>query len=76
MKRVQITLDEALCEEVDRAVEKLGTTRSELTRRALRDWLSRLEVEELERRHREGYERHPVRSGELDAWEGEQVWGD
>lgn len=29
--------------------------------------LSQLEVEELERRHREGYESHPVRPGEFDA---------
>lgn len=76
MKTVQITLDESLSEEVDRAVEKLGTTRSEFTRQALRGRLSRLEVEELERRHRQGYERHPLRPGELDGWEDEQVWGD
>jgi metal-responsive CopG/Arc/MetJ family transcriptional regulator len=76
MKTVQITIDEELSEEVDRAVEKLGTTRSEFTRQALRGRLSRLEVEEMERRHREGYERHPVRPGEFDVWEDEQVWVD
>jgi metal-responsive CopG/Arc/MetJ family transcriptional regulator len=74
MKTVQITIDETLSDEVDRAVEKLGTTRSEFTRLALRGRLSRLEAEELERRHREGYERHPVLPGELDGWEDEQLW--
>lgn len=76
MKTVQITLDEGLAEEVDRAVERLGTSRSEFTRQALRGRLSRLETEELERRHRAGYERQPVRAGEFDLWEDEQVWAD
>lgn len=76
MKTVQITIDEELSEEVDRAVEKLGTTRSEFTRQALRGRLSRLEAQEMERRHREGYERYPVRPGEFDVWEDEQVWVD
>lgn len=76
MKVVQITLDEDLAEDVDRAVAKLGTTRSGFTRQALRRSLERLDTEELERRHREGYKRQPVESGEFDVWEDEQVWGD
>lgn len=76
MKTVQITIDETLAEEVDRAVEKLGTTRSEFTRQALRGRLTRLQVEELERLHREGYRRHPVQPAEVEVWEDEQVWVD
>jgi hypothetical protein len=30
----------------------------------------------LERKHRAGYERKPVKRGEFDAWENEQAWGD
>lgn len=74
MKTVQITLDEPLAEEVDRAVEKLGTTRSGFTRDALREALLRIEREDQERRHRLGYEEHPVQPGEFDDWEDEQVW--
>jgi metal-responsive CopG/Arc/MetJ family transcriptional regulator len=74
MKTVQITLDEHLAHEVDRTVEKLGTTRSGFTRDALRDALAKIDREELERRHRQGYERHPVRPGEFDVWEDEQAW--
>jgi len=76
MKTVQITLDEHLAEDVDRAVEKLGTTRSGFTRDALRDALLKIEREDLERRHRQGYEAHPVEPGEFDAWEEEQAWGE
>jgi hypothetical protein len=36
--------------------------------------LQELRTAELERRHREGYRKKPVRKGELDGWENEQVW--
>ena len=74
MKTVQMTLDEALVEEVDRTVEVLGTSRSAFTRDALRAALARRHEMELARRHRAGYEAKPVIAGELDAWEDEQVW--
>jgi metal-responsive CopG/Arc/MetJ family transcriptional regulator len=76
MKTVQMTLDDSLVEEVDRAAQDLGTTRSAFTRDALRTALTNLKERELERRHRAGYERHPVEPGEFDAWEDEQVWAD
>lgn len=76
MKTVQITLDEALADDVDRVVEKLRTTRSGFTREALREALAKVEREDLERRHRQGYAKHPVHAGEFDAWEDEQVWPD
>ena len=76
MKTVQMTLDEDLVEAVDEAAKGLGTTRSAFTRDALRQALARLRVEQLERKHRKGYERHPVKPGEFDLWESEQVWPD
>ena len=76
MKTVQMTLDEDLVEEVDRAVQTLGTTRSAFARDALRAALVDLGERELERRHRAGYERQPVQPGEFNGWEDEQVWGD
>jgi len=76
MKTVQMTLDETLVDEVDRAAQTLGTTRSAFTRDALRAALTRLRDRELERRHREGYERRPVQPGEFSEWEAEQVWPD
>lgn len=71
-----MTLDEALVREVDQAARRLRMSRSGFTRRALRSALESLEREELERRHREGYRKHPARPGEFDRWETEQVWGD
>jgi metal-responsive CopG/Arc/MetJ family transcriptional regulator len=76
MKAIQMTLDEDLVAEVDRLVHKLKTTRSAFARDALRDALARHRVRELERKHRLGYQRQPVKSGEFDVWETEQRWGD
>ena len=74
MKTVQMTIDESLVEAVDRAARKLGKSLSAFTREALREALARERIRNLERRHRQGYARHPVRVGEFDAWESEQVW--
>ena len=76
MKTVQMTLDEALVERVDRVRKQLQLSRSALTRDALREYLARHTVAELEQKHREGYQRHPMGSDEFAAWEDEQAWGE
>ncbi|MBI2216054.1 MAG: ribbon-helix-helix protein, CopG family [Candidatus Rokubacteria bacterium] len=76
MTTVQMTLDEELVAQVDRAARRLGTTRSAFARDALRAALARLRVTELERKHRDGYARKPVREGEFSIPESERVWGD
>jgi metal-responsive CopG/Arc/MetJ family transcriptional regulator len=76
MKVVQMTLDEDTVAAVDRLVRRLKTTRSAFARDALREALARHRVKELERKHRLGYQRHPVKGGEFDIWETQQQWGD
>jgi len=76
MRTVQMTLDESLVREVDKAAKRLGTTRSAFARKALREALKRLDLNDLEQKHRDGYARHPVTRRELAVWEGEQVWPD
>ncbi len=76
MRTVQMTLDDALVQEIDQVVKKLGTTRSAFAREALRAALARVGRQEMERRHREGYTRKPVQTGEFSDWEDEQVWVD
>jgi metal-responsive CopG/Arc/MetJ family transcriptional regulator len=73
MKTVQIALDEDLVEAVDRAAKRLGTSRSGFARDALRQALARSREEHLERKHRIGYERHPVKPEEFDVWNSEQL---
>ncbi len=75
MKAIQMTLDDDLVEKVDRIVRELKTTRSAFTRIALRKAIDNLNVSRLEKRHRRGYEIHPVNKDELSIWEREQDWG-
>jgi metal-responsive CopG/Arc/MetJ family transcriptional regulator len=76
MKTVQMTLDEDLLANVDKVVKKLGATRSSFTREALRAAIRKNQIKELERKHREGYRRKPVKAGEFSDWEAEQAWGE
>jgi metal-responsive CopG/Arc/MetJ family transcriptional regulator len=71
-----MTLDEDLVKAVDAAARQLRTSRSAFTRKALREALKNLSVRGLERRHRQGYEKRPVKRGEFSVWEKEQDWGD
>lgn len=76
MKTVQMTLDEDLVRTVDRVSKKLHVSRSAFTREALRESLARFTVAQQEKRHRAGYESHPVGADEFTVWESEQDWGD
>lgn len=76
MKVVQMTLEEDLVAAVDRLVHRLKTTRSAFARDALREALAKHRTKELERKHRLGYQRHPVEGGEFDVWQAEQQWGE
>ena len=76
MRTVQMTMEEDLIAEVDRVVKELRTSRSEFTRRALKEAIGRLRTGEKERKQREGYARRPVEPGEFSDWEAEQVWAD
>ena len=76
MRTVQMTLDDELVEAVDRVSRQLGTTRSAFTRKALREALVKHRIEEMERQHRQGYEKYRVAAEEFSVWETEQDWGD
>ncbi|MCX5853365.1 MAG: CopG family transcriptional regulator [Deltaproteobacteria bacterium] len=76
MRTIQMTLDDDLVTAVDRVSKELQTTRSAFARKALRDALARYSIEQLERKHRRGYEQYPVASDEFSVWETEQSWED
>ncbi len=76
MKTIQMTIDESLLAEVDRAIVSLNTTRSAFIREALQLALWQYRIEEMEQKHAEGYARHPIEPGEFDVWETEQAWGE
>ncbi len=66
MKTIQMTIDESLLAEVDRATQDLKTTRSAFIRAALQLALRRHVIGKLEQEHAQGYARHPVTPDEFD----------
>lgn len=74
METIELTIEESLLAEVDRATEQLSITRSDFTRLALELALRNQKIIALEQQHSRGYARHPVKPGEFDEWEEEQVW--
>ncbi len=76
MRTIQMTLDDNLVKAVDRVSKELRTSRSAFTRKALQEALDRYKLEQLERKHRRGYEQNPVATDEFAVWEAEQAWGD
>ncbi len=75
MRTIQMTLDDDLVCNVDSVVKTLHTTRSAFTRDALRQAIKNMQSKNLEEKHRMGYAKNPVASGEFDIWESEQNWG-
>ena len=47
-----------------------------LQEKALQEALARYKLEQLELKHRLGYEKKPVNNDEFSVWETEQDWGD
>ena len=74
MKPIQILMDPEQLTSLDRIARRLKSDRSKLIRTAVDDYLKAIRRQELEARHRAGYEKHPQNSGEARAWEGIQEW--
>ena len=76
MRVIQISIEDALLAALENRLRQSGTPRSAFVRDAVARELRRLEIEELERRHREGYERFPVEPGEFDVEADTENWPD
>ncbi len=76
METIELTVDESLLAEVDRVTRSLAITRADFARIALELALRHQKTIALEQQHAQGYARRPVKPGEFDEWESEQVWGE
>jgi metal-responsive CopG/Arc/MetJ family transcriptional regulator len=76
MKTIELTVEESMLAEVDRATRDLEMTREDFVRTALERALQQQEIIALEQRHARGYANQPQASDEVSEWEGEQVWGE
>jgi len=75
MKNVQITIDPATLEAVDRAAAPLGLKRSEVVRQALREWLRRQSVERFEQEWVAALDKRSDDPKRADDWLTAQAWG-
>lgn len=74
MRTIQITVPEKLVQNVDKAIQKLKTTRSAFVRQALTASLKKIEILRMEANHRVGYTKKPTAPEEFGDWEKEQAW--
>ena len=75
MKNVQVTIDEETLAEIDRIGEPLGLKRSEIVRRALRDWLRRQSIARFEEDWIAALRKRPQGSDNAEDWLDVQAWG-
>ncbi len=66
-KVIQVPVDEKLLTELDRVSEKHSEARSEIIRRACRQYLDQVESEEMDRQYQQGYWRMPEDAGVGEA---------
>jgi antitoxin component of RelBE/YafQ-DinJ toxin-antitoxin module len=74
METIQLTIDESLLTELQRATNALHMTPSDFMRVALERALEQREIIAKERRDAEGYARYPQSAQEIEEWESEQDW--
>ena len=75
MRTIQMTLDDDLVAAVDGIVKKLKTTRSAFARKALKEAIRQVNINQLEKKHKKGYACYPIGKTEFSVWESEQEWG-
>jgi len=74
METIQIVIDSKLRQAADRAAKRRKVNRSALFREALREYLRRAHIAELEERDRRGYEARPETEEERAFGKGETAW--
>lgn len=76
METIQLTIDESLLAEMNRATDALRMTPSDFMRVALERALAQREIIALERRDAQGYLKEPQHPEEIEEWQSEQEWGE
>jgi metal-responsive CopG/Arc/MetJ family transcriptional regulator len=74
METIQVVLDSKLLRAANRAARRTKLNRSALIRDAIRSYLKKLEIHELEEHDRRGYQVMPSDEAEAARWETEAAW--
>lgn len=76
MKNIQISFDENILQEVDKAANSSKLSRSAVIRDAIKFWLREKYVKEFEQDWIRNLKESPDDSKELEAWTKLQTWSD
>ena len=76
MGTIQLTIDESLLAEMNRATNALQMTPSDFMIVALERALQQREIIAKERQHAQAYMAHPQQPEEIAEWQDEQEWGE
>lgn len=76
METIELSIDESLLAEMQRATSALQMTPSDFMRVALERALAQREIIAKERQHAQGYLDHPQEPEEIEEWQSEQEWGE
>ena len=76
METIELSIDESLLAEMQRATNALQMTPSDFMRVALERALAQREIIARERRDAQGYLEQPQQPEEIEEWESEQEWGE
>ncbi len=76
MKVIQVTIDEPLLVELDKAAACDGKARSVLVREAVAKMLRKRQFAEWEREELEALRKNPQDLSEIEEWAEIQDWGD
>jgi antitoxin component of RelBE/YafQ-DinJ toxin-antitoxin module len=76
MGTIQLTIDESLLAEVNRATNALQMTPSDFMRVALERALQQREIIAKKRQHAQAYLAQPQQPEEIEEWQDEQEWGE
>lgn len=76
METIELSIDESLLAEMQRATSALQMTPSDFMRVALERALQQREIIAKERQHAQAYMAHPQQPEEIGEWQDEQEWGE
>ena len=74
METIQVVIDSKLRQTADRLAKRKKINRSALVRDALREYVKRERIREMEERDRRAYEAQPETEEELAFGRGETAW--
>lgn len=66
MKTIELSIDDELLSRVNHTIAQQKTTLAAFVRESFIHYLNRLKIRELEKQHREGYNKYPVQESEFD----------